>query len=112
MTLLSNLALSRADVAFTLRLDNRRALETPGDGDLISATAAVHGCWIVWIISSPSCRMKTASTCRSAAAGARSDAADPRRLTLLVNGQVQSRALGYADVVHDAEKWDGIPSRC
>src|SRR3954469_978447 len=43
VTLLTNLALSCPNVGITLRQEQRRVLETPGDGDLAAAVAAVHG---------------------------------------------------------------------
>ncbi len=99
VTLLANLSLSRPDVAFTLRLDNRRALETPGDGDIAAALVAVHGRGVaehlVTIAPDPAdsdgvqvggCLGWGAATLPTRAG-----------LTLLVNGRwVQSRALGYA----------------
>jgi DNA mismatch repair protein MutL len=41
--LLSQLALAYPEVAISLSIDGRRTLETPGDGDLVSAIGAVHG---------------------------------------------------------------------
>lgn len=99
VTQLSNVALSRPDVAFVLRLDGRRAFETPGDGDLPAAIAAVHGKGVaghlIEIVPDPEDgRHVEIGGCLGWGA-----ATLPTRagLTLLVNGRwVQSRALSYA----------------
>src|SRR5213076_2066270 len=43
VTVLSSLAQICPTVGVTLRQDGRRVLETPGDGNLVATTAAVHG---------------------------------------------------------------------
>jgi DNA mismatch repair protein MutL len=43
VNMLSNVALAFPEVAFALRLDGRRVLDTMGDGDLAAAVTVVHG---------------------------------------------------------------------
>ena len=95
----SNVALSRPDVAFTLRLDGRRVLETPGDGDLSAAVAAVHGTGVAGHLIEIVPDTEDGPFVEIGGCLGWGEATLPTRagLTLLVNGRwVQSRSLSYA----------------
>jgi len=99
VNLLANLALGNPKVAFCLRLDGRRALETPGDGDLAAAMAAVHGRGIVDYLAPIEPDPADGDRVEVGGCLGWGEATLPTRagLTLLVNGRwVQSRTLSYA----------------
>jgi DNA mismatch repair protein MutL len=99
VTLLSNLALSCPQVGITLRLDGRRALETPGDGNLVLTTAAVHGHKLAEYLVPIEPDEGDGDRVQVGGCLGWGEATLPTRagLTLLVNGRwVQSRTLSYA----------------
>ena len=99
VTLVANLALGSPGVAFCLRLDGRRSIETPGDGDLAAAMAAVHGRGIAEYLAPIEADPSDGDRIEVSGCLGWGDATLPTRagLTLLVNGRwVQSRALSYA----------------
>ena len=99
VNVVANLALGSPDVAFCLRLDSRRSLETPGDGDLASAMAAVHGRGIAEYLTPIEPDEGDGDRVEVRGCLGWGEATLPTRagLTLLVNGRwVQSRALSYA----------------
>jgi DNA mismatch repair protein MutL len=96
---LANVALSRPDVAFTLRLDGRRVLETPGDGDLLAAVVAVHGTAVdgYLVEIQPDLEDTRHAEVRGCLGWDRATLPTRAGLTLLVNGRwIQSRSLTYA----------------
>ena len=96
---LANVALSRSSVAFTLRLDGRRTLETPGDGDLAAAMVAVHGKATAGYLADIVPDSEDGHEVEIRGCLGWGEATLPTRagLTLLVNGRwVQSRSLSYA----------------
>ena len=99
VNVVANLALGSPGVAFCLRLDGRRSLETPGDGDLASAMAAVHGRGIAEYLAPIEPDEGDGDRVEVRGCLGWGEATLPTRagLTLLVNGRwVQSRALSYA----------------
>ena len=99
VTTLANLALGRPDVAFCLRLGNRRALETPGDGDLAGAMVAIHGRSVAGFLAEIEPDPGDGERVEIRGCLGWGEATLPTRagLTLLVNGRwVQSRTLTYA----------------
>jgi DNA mismatch repair protein MutL len=95
----ANLALGSPTVAFCLRLDGRRALETTGDGDLPAALAAVHGRAIAGYLEPIEPVPGDGERFEVHGCLGWGEATLPTRagLTLLVNGRwVQSRTLSYA----------------
>jgi DNA mismatch repair protein MutL len=99
VTLLTNLALSCPDVALTLRQEKRRVLQTPGDGDLATAVAAVHGRKIADYLVAIEPDEGDGDRVEIGGCLGWGEATLPTRagLTLLVNGRwVQSRALSFA----------------
>jgi DNA mismatch repair protein MutL len=99
VSLVANLALGAPTVAFCLRLDGRRAIETSGDGDLPATVAAVHGRGVRDFLVEIEPDEGDGDRVQVAGCLGWGEATLPTRagLTLLVNGRwVQSRALGYA----------------
>lgn len=100
-TLMSQIALAYPEVQITLMVDGRRTLETPGDGELLTAIEAVHG-----RAAAAQMRPVVPETDDEAASGVivagclgSGTASLPTRagITLLVNRRwVQHRSLGYA----------------
>jgi DNA mismatch repair protein MutL len=103
VTIVANLALGNPEIAFCLKLDGRRSLETPGDGDLAAATAAVHGRNIADHLATIEPDEGDGERVSVTGCLGWGEATLPTRagLTLVVNGRwVHSRSLGYA--VEDA----------
>ena len=99
VTLVANLALGSPGMAFCLRLDGRRSIETPGDGDLAAAMAAVHGRGIAEYLAPIEADPSDGDRVEVGGCLGWGEATLPTRagLTLLVNGRwVQSRTLSYA----------------
>jgi DNA mismatch repair protein MutL len=99
VNLVANLALGSPGIAFCLRLDGRRSLETPGDGDLAAAMAAVHGRGIAEYLAPIEMDPADSDWMEVGGCLGWGEATLPTRagLTLLVNGRwVQSRTLSYA----------------
>ena len=99
VTLVTNLALGSPKIAFCLRLDGRRSIETPGDGDLVTAMAAVHGRGVAEYLAPIDPDPADSDRVELGGCLGWGEATLPSRagLTLLVNGRwVQSRALSYA----------------
>jgi DNA mismatch repair protein MutL len=99
VSLIANLALGSPSVAFCLRLDGRRSIETSGDGDLAAAMAAVHGRSIRNHLVEIEPDEGDSDHVSVAGCLGWGEATLPTRagLTLLVNGRwVQSRSLSYA----------------
>jgi len=95
----ASLALSCPRIGLTLRLDGRRALETPGDGDLAAAMASVHGRGIAEYLAPVEPDPADGDRVQVGGCLGWGEATLPTRagLTLLVNGRwVQSRTLTYA----------------
>ena len=97
--LLSQLALAYPEIAVSLSIDGRRTLETPGDGDLVSAIGAVHG----RAAAEHAVPIEPEQTASSAVVVGgclgTAEATLPTRagITLLVNRRcIQHRALSYA----------------
>jgi DNA mismatch repair protein MutL len=98
-SLMGNLALAYPEIAFTLTLDGRRVLDTPGDCDLARTVAAVHGRNVSDYLTT--IQPDHSDTDRVTVGGCLGwgEATLPTRagITLLVNRRwVQSRALTYA----------------
>jgi DNA mismatch repair protein MutL len=99
VNVVANLALGSPMVAISLRLDERRALETAGDGDLQAAMAAVHGRAIAEFLAPIPPDPADGDRVEVHGCLGWGEATLPTRagLTLLVNGRwVQSRTLSYA----------------
>ncbi|MGE3910704.1 MAG: DNA mismatch repair endonuclease MutL [Chloroflexota bacterium] len=99
VTQVANVALSRPSVAFSLRLDGRRALETPGEGSLAAAMVAVHGKAMDghFIEIEPDEADGHGVEIRGCLGWGQATLPTRAGLTLLINGRwVQSRALSFA----------------
>ena len=99
VNVVANLALGSPRIGFCLRLDGRRSLETPGDGDLATAVAAVHGRGIAEYLAPIAVDPADGGGIEVGGCLGWGEATLPTRagLTLLVNGRwVHSRTLTYA----------------
>ena len=97
--LLSQLALAFPEVAFALVIDGRRALETPGNGDLRAAVEAVHGRGAAEAMLAIERDDAAEAGILVAGCLGTADASLPTRagITLLINRRpIQHRGLGYA----------------